>query len=120
MRLWIAIVISGFFVSAVATGTSESTHLDREREHWSFASRAYPAVPAFSNARDKAWVQSSDVPYDMRSSVEAVNAFILRKLLDSGLRPAPLAKRRTLIRRLYFDLIGFRFSVGLHHNKCYC
>jgi len=35
-----------------------------------------------------------------------VDAFILAALASRGLRPAPPASRRTLIRRLYFDLIG--------------
>ncbi|MBL9163432.1 MAG: DUF1553 domain-containing protein [Planctomycetaceae bacterium] len=35
-----------------------------------------------------------------------VDAFILAKLHDAGLTPSPLANRRTLIRRLYFDLLG--------------
>jgi hypothetical protein len=36
----------------------------------------------------------------------AVDAFILARLQREGLRPAPEADRRTLIRRLYFDLTG--------------
>jgi hypothetical protein len=35
-----------------------------------------------------------------------IDAFILDKLAANGLHFAPLANRRTLIRRLYFDLIG--------------
>ena len=35
-----------------------------------------------------------------------VDAFILSKLEANGIAPARLAKRRTLVRRLYFDLIG--------------
>ncbi len=35
-----------------------------------------------------------------------VDAFILSKLHEKGLRASPEADRRTLIRRLYFDLIG--------------
>ncbi|QDT75915.1 DUF1553 domain-containing protein [Lacipirellula limnantheis] len=35
-----------------------------------------------------------------------VDAFILAKLHDAGLTPSPPADRRTLIRRLYFDLLG--------------
>jgi hypothetical protein len=35
-----------------------------------------------------------------------VDAFILSKLEAKGIEPAPLAKRRTLVRRLYFDLLG--------------
>ena len=35
-----------------------------------------------------------------------VDAFILSKLEANGIAPARLAKRRTLVRRLYFDLLG--------------
>ena len=35
-----------------------------------------------------------------------IDAFILAKLEEKGLRPAPPADRRTLVRRLYFDLHG--------------
>ncbi len=36
----------------------------------------------------------------------SIDAFIHRKLDSVGLRPAPQADRRTLVRRIYFDLIG--------------
>jgi Protein of unknown function (DUF1553)/Protein of unknown function (DUF1549)/Planctomycete cytochrome C len=35
-----------------------------------------------------------------------IDAFILQKLLEQGLSPAPAANKRTLMRRLYHDLIG--------------
>ena len=35
-----------------------------------------------------------------------VDAFILKKLEDAGLQPAPPADPATLLRRVYFDLIG--------------
>ena len=35
-----------------------------------------------------------------------IDAFIRAKLREKGLTPAPEADRRTLVRRLYFDLIG--------------
>jgi hypothetical protein len=40
-----------------------------------------------------------------------VDAFVLDKLRSQGLRPAPEANRRTLIRRLSFDLTGLPPSV---------
>jgi mono/diheme cytochrome c family protein len=35
-----------------------------------------------------------------------IDAFVLAKLREKGLKPSPEADRRTLIRRAYFDLIG--------------
>jgi hypothetical protein len=57
--------------------------------HWSLRPRSHPSVP-------KA---------DHRSN-NPIDAFILDRLTREGLRPAPQADRRTLIRRLFFDLTG--------------
>jgi hypothetical protein len=62
--------------------------------HWSLKSRTSPALPQFTNAADQAWLRTS------------VDAFILQRLDAAGLRPAPVADRRTLIRRVTFDLTG--------------
>jgi mono/diheme cytochrome c family protein len=40
------------------------------------------------------------------ADLHPIDAFILARLEAAGLQPAPLADRRTLIRRLSFDLIG--------------
>ncbi len=58
---------------------------------WSFRKPVRPPVPAL---KDTAWVRNP------------VDAFILAKLEQNGLRPAPEADRRTLARRAYFDLHG--------------
>ncbi|MFN0083989.1 MAG: DUF1549 and DUF1553 domain-containing protein [Blastocatellia bacterium] len=70
------------------------TYTPRERSHWAFVKRGAPAVPSFSLASDNAWIKSP------------IDAFILQRLRKEGLRPSPEADRVTLIRRLYFDLIG--------------
>src|SRR5262249_39979002 len=57
---------------------------------WSFKPIAKPAAPA----TDPRWGRNP------------IDAFVLAKLHDRGLSPAPEADRRTLIRRLTFDLIG--------------
>ncbi len=58
---------------------------------WSFRSVTDAPVPAVKRT---AWVQSP------------VDAFILAKLEEKNLKPAPPADRRTLIRRATFDLTG--------------
>jgi uncharacterized protein DUF1549/uncharacterized protein DUF1553/cytochrome c len=63
----------------------------KAREHWSYRPLVAPPLPAVKNA---VWAKS---PLD---------AFVLAKLEGSGLTPSPAADKRTLLRRLYFDLIG--------------
>lgn len=64
---------------------------EEERRWWSFKPPVRPEVP---RVRNQARVSNP------------VDAFILAVLEAKGLQPAPQASRRTLIRRLYFDLIG--------------
>ena len=65
-----------------------------QRQHWAFVKRSQPEIPRFTLPADRNWVKNP------------VDAFILARLKKEGLRPAPPADRSTLIRRLYFDLIG--------------
>lgn len=60
-------------------------------EWWSFRPARKPDVPA---VRDESWPRN------------AIDSFILARLEAAGIRPAPEADRRTLIRRLAFDLTG--------------
>jgi hypothetical protein len=43
---------------------------------------------------------------DIRAATSPIDAFILQRLEKAGLKPAPAAERRTLLRRATFDLIG--------------
>jgi len=58
---------------------------------WSLRPLQRPASPV---VRQKGWVRNP------------IDAFVLAKLEEKGLSPAPTADRPTLIRRLYFDLTG--------------
>ncbi len=58
---------------------------------WSLQPVERPSVPA---VKDKAWPRND------------VDRFVLAQLEAKGLHPAPEADRRTLIRRLSFDLVG--------------
>ncbi|QEH38815.1 Planctomycete cytochrome C [Aquisphaera giovannonii] len=59
--------------------------------HWSLIPPVRPAPP---KVKDEAWVRNP------------IDRFVLAKLEEAGLRPAPEADRRTLIRRLSLDLTG--------------
>lgn len=59
--------------------------------HWAFRPASNPDPPV---VRDENWVRSP------------IDRFILAKIEEAGLQPAPPANRRILIRRAYYDLIG--------------
>jgi hypothetical protein len=61
------------------------------RDLWSLHPVAHPAVPAVKNG---AW------------PINDIDRFILAKLEDKKLHPAPQADKRTLIRRASYDLTG--------------
>ncbi|HEX8523217.1 MAG TPA: DUF1549 domain-containing protein, partial [Tepidisphaeraceae bacterium] len=63
--------------------------------HWAYIPPVKPAVP---EVQDKAGLKTF-----LRNDVDR---FIAAKLEEQKLRPAPEADRATLIRRLYFDVVG--------------
>jgi mono/diheme cytochrome c family protein len=64
---------------------------DKDRAHWAFQPVQRSAVPVVKNAQ---WVRNP------------IDAFILSKLEEKGLRPNPPATKRELIRRVTYDLTG--------------
>ncbi|MCI0379807.1 MAG: PSD1 and planctomycete cytochrome C domain-containing protein [Gemmataceae bacterium] len=64
---------------------------DDWKKHWAFQPIRNPSLPSVKNAQ---WAQT------------ALDRFILSKLEEVGLAPSLTADRRTLIRRVTFDLIG--------------
>jgi len=60
-------------------------------KHWSYQALTEPKLPA---VRDAAWPRVS------------ADHFLLSKMEERGLHPAPDADAATLCRRIYFDLIG--------------
>lgn len=77
--------------SATAGGRKAFDLAGRKASHWSWQPVGQPAPPEVKN---RAWPQSP------------IDHFILAKLEEQGLTPAEPARRSTLLRRLYFDLIG--------------
>ncbi|HYI95924.1 MAG TPA: DUF1549 and DUF1553 domain-containing protein [Bryobacteraceae bacterium] len=93
---WNRISISAgalFLVSFCAAFESSATKkfTDKDRQYWALQSVRRPALPA---VKDSAWVRNP------------IDAFILLKLEDKGIKPGPSADKITLIRRVTFDLTG--------------
>src|SRR3954463_8002657 len=73
-----------FMVALSAVGESQ-------QNWWSLQPLKKKELPKVSNP---GWVRTP------------IDQFILAKLDEKGLKPAPEADKRTLLRRVYFDLIG--------------
>lgn len=71
--------------------TYKKLSLDEAKTFWSFVPVQKPAAPKVANA---AWAKTD------------VDRFILAKLEEAKLKPVDDADRETLVRRIYFDLIG--------------
>lgn len=77
---------------AQATLPMESSEPDREQvDHWAFQSIQDHEPPQIT---DGDWVQTS------------IDSFILAKMEDNGIKPAPRASKLVLLRRAKFDLHG--------------
>ena len=78
---------------AVSPATARAGPVDVEagRAHWAYQPLRRPHPPA---VKDGAWPAND------------IDRFILAGLEARQIRPAPDADRRTLVRRLYFDLLG--------------
>ncbi len=61
---------------------------------WSFRKPTSPKRPATESLKQGARVRN------------AIDQFVLKRLQDADLEPAPVADRLTLVRRAYFDLLG--------------
>jgi hypothetical protein len=80
--------------AAVEIGSKGKDGLDlakRKREHWCWQPVRPPVLPV---VKDAGWTRGP------------IDRFILSKLEEKGLRPAPAADRRTWLRRVSFDLVG--------------
>jgi hypothetical protein len=60
-------------------------------DHWAFQTAKLPPIPAVKN---RGWARNP------------IDHFVLAQLEEKGLAAAPEADRRTLVRRLSFDLLG--------------
>src|SRR6266568_2427256 len=96
MKQMIAIVAGASLLVAaeLAPVAPLGTYKPAEKKHWAFLPWTNAAPPTFTLPADKAWVKTP------------VDAFILASLKKEGLKPAPMADRATLIRRVTYDLHG--------------
>lgn len=76
---------------AVAPLRSEMNVTDKDREHWAYAPLREVSPPSAA---------------DSASHRAPIDRFIFAALEAQGLRSNPVADRRTLMRRAYFDLTG--------------
>src|SRR5438067_7506502 len=95
MKQIVAILVAAAtLVAADESVAPLGTYTPAERRHWAFQPRKDTPPPSFTLAADKAWVKTP------------IDPFVLAKLKNAGLKPAPQADRVTLIRRVTYDLHG--------------
>ncbi|MFA6546808.1 MAG: DUF1553 domain-containing protein [Limisphaerales bacterium] len=87
----IAFCLTALIAATTSSGAAEKINA-RSTDWWSLKPLVRPAVPPVQSSRFK--VQSP------------VDAFIVAKLQEKNFPQSPEAEPRTLIRRLYFDLLG--------------
>jgi len=73
------------------TGPIEKPNWKKAKDHWAFKAPQKPGLP---EVKQTEWTRTD------------IDRFIFSKLEEQSLKPAKYADRRTLIRRLFFDLNG--------------
>src|SRR5689334_4438823 len=94
LRVALLALVAAMLAAQSTAADNGDASTREERSHWSLQPRSQPNVPTFSEPHDTAWVSNS------------VDAFILARLKQAELRPSSPADRRTLVRRLSFNLLG--------------
>ena len=82
------------WITQGAQSPSAERHERDPRSHWAFRSPQRPEVPDFIDAETKGWIRNP------------IDAFIVAGHRRHGLTPQSPANRATLLRRVYYDLIG--------------
>jgi hypothetical protein len=84
--------ITILLVTGMAWAAKRVTNdIEAGQKHWAYQPFKAPAIPEVTDAN---WPAND------------VDRFILAKLESMGLQPGPDTKKITLVRRLYFDLVG--------------
>lgn len=85
-------ILRAWIDQGAAWPDSADAQLDDKRDHWAYRPLVKPAPP--SAAPHEAWVENP------------IDAFIAAQFVAKKLAPSPPADRRTLLRRVTFDLTG--------------
>jgi hypothetical protein len=90
---WLVALHAGEPTAAAPQPASGPKAFDFEaaRRHWAYQPIRRPMLP---EVRDRSW------------AVNPIDRFVLARLEAAGLTPSPPADRRTLLRRVSYDLIG--------------
>ena len=105
LAAWVRIGAPWPGTSAIAVGASNAAapkttvrpFTDSEKQFWAFQPVSDPALPEVKNS---GWVKTP------------IDRFILQKLEEKNLQPAPPADKLTLLRRATFDLTGLPPTVA--------
>jgi len=89
LRLSVALI--GLCAAGAAGASDGMVFTPSQQGHWAWKRPVRPRIPA---VKARQWIANP------------IDAFILAKLDTAGLKPAPIATREQLIRRLAFDLTG--------------
>ncbi|MBM4270221.1 MAG: DUF1549 domain-containing protein, partial [Deltaproteobacteria bacterium] len=81
----------------IEAGAPWPAEADDPKAHWSYQAPVRPAVPA---VREASWPRNE------------IDRFVLARLEEEGLAPAPEADPVTLLRRVYLDLTGLPPTPG--------
>jgi hypothetical protein len=86
------------FDSTVTLADDPPKFTAAERNHWAFQPVRRPAVPVIANS-------GADI-------LNEVDSFVVARLQKDGYQPSPATDKRTLIRRVTFDLTGLPPTPG--------
>src|SRR5206468_3308239 len=75
-----------------ATKAASAIDIEKGKKFWSFVPPREPPVPQVPSSK-----------YQVQNEIDR---FVAAKWAEKGLTPVPAADRRTLLRRVYLDLIG--------------
>ena len=83
-----------FLIMLLMVGSVHALEQKNDNAHWAFNKSPRPPIPDQSSLRHASRVRNP------------VDVFILKRLQEADLEPAPETDRNTLVRRAYFDLLG--------------